>query len=252
MMTDSAVHTEQPPQRPRKVYDAIIERRYDHTEDTRSLFLRIAGEQRLAFRPGQFLSFLLPAAGQELIRPYSLASDPEENETLEICFNLVPGGLGSAYLFEREVGDVLRFTGPWGTFGFDQPPQTECVFIADGPAIAPLRPMMKRALSASSSQPIRLLYSAVREERLLYRREFESWAQEHARFCFAPLLQEPPAGWSGLRGSLLEQVEQCYIRADENRSRHFFICGVGARVTRLRDLLRRAGYERRAVQYEKW
>jgi len=35
-------------------------------------------------------------------------------------------------------------------------------------------------------------------------------------------------------------------------SRHFFVCGVGEIVPRLRGLLRGAGYERRAVPYEKW
>ena len=35
-------------------------------------------------------------------------------------------------------------------------------------------------------------------------------------------------------------------------SRHFFVCGVGEIVPRLRGLLRGAGYERRAVHYEKW
>jgi ferredoxin-NADP reductase len=42
------------------------------------------------------------------------------------------------------------------------------------------------------------------------------------------------------------------VDADGDRSRHFFICGIGPLVPALRDLLRRAGYERRAVQYEKW
>ena len=39
---------------------------------------------------------------------------------------------------------------------------------------------------------------------------------------------------------------------DADRGRHFYICGVGMPVTQLRDLLRGAGYQRRAVQYEKW
>ena len=39
---------------------------------------------------------------------------------------------------------------------------------------------------------------------------------------------------------------------DANRARQFYICGVGKGVTRIRDLLRSSGYERRAIHYEQW
>ena len=42
------------------------------------------------------------------------------------------------------------------------------------------------------------------------------------------------------------------VAADTNRARQFYICGVGKGVTRIRDLLRGSGYERRAVHYEQW
>ena len=52
--------------------------------------------------------------------------------------------------------------------------------------------------------------------------------------------------------SLLHEVHRRWIESDTDRTRHFFICGVGLIVPTLRDELRRAGYARRAVQYEKW
>jgi ferredoxin-NADP reductase len=240
------------PNRPRAAYEATIERIFAHTPDTRSFFLRLPDGQRLAFKPGQFISLLLPVAGEVLTRPYSLASSPEEGGLLEICLNLVPDGPGSHYLFARGLGETLSFTGPWGTFVLDQPPEAECVFIADGTGIAPIRPMIRRALAGELRYTVRLLYSACGESGLLYRDEWKKWARERPRFIFEPLLSDPPAGWSGLQGSLMEYVERRYVSADSDRSRHFYICGVGQRVTQLRDLLRRAGYQRRAVQYEKW
>jgi ferredoxin-NADP reductase len=232
--------------------EAVIERILEHNKDTRSLFLRLPAGQSLVFTPGQFLSFLLPISGQTLTRAYSIASDPENGNLLEICFNLVPGGPGSQYLFERKTGEVVRFTGPWGTFVFGQPPQAECVFIADGVGIAPIRPMVKRALSLETGRPVRLLYSAGKKEAFLYYSELQTLERRYTQFSFEPLLFEPPAQWCGLAGALLETVERQYVRADNERSRHFYICGVGSQVTAIRDLLRQAGYLRRAVQYEKW
>lgn len=234
------------------VYEAVVERIFEHTIDTRSLFLRLPVKQSLTFNPGQFLSFALPVNEQVLTRPYSIASDPENGNLLEICFNLVPNGLGSRYLFERRIGDTLRFTGPWGTFVLDQTAQSESIFIAEGPGIAPIRPMIKRMLTTEGGSPVQLLYWARTTQELLYYSEWESWAQSSDRFRFAPSLSDPSGEWKGLRGSLIEQVERAYIQTDNDRSRCFYICGVGRQVIILRDLLRQAGYQRQAVHYEKW
>jgi ferredoxin-NADP reductase len=231
---------------------AIVERIEHHTADTRSLFLRPANSQFLYFLPGQFLSLLLPVDGEVLTRPYSIASSPEDGDLLEICFNEVPSGRGSHYLCSLTPGAQINFTGPWGTFRLDQPPAAECVFLADGTGVAPIRPMIRRVLKSEHSFPVHLLYNAEDEAHLLYRKEFTEWGRAGSRFVFEPILQAPPYGWVGLRGSLLEHVEARYVRGDVNRSRHFYICGVGASVTQLRDQLRGAGYQRRAVQYEKW
>lgn len=236
----------------RIVHEGVIERIFEHNEDTRSLFLRLPVGQSLPFSPGQFLSLLLPIAGQLLTRAYSIASDPESENLLEICFNLVPDGPGSRYLFERQTGEVLQFTGPWGAFVLEQPLQTEYVFVADGVGIAPIRPMIKRALAGGTEKPIRLIYSAMQEEALLYRSELQTLARHSVQFSFDPLLLKPSARWSGLTGNLMETVAKQFIDADQERNRHFYICGVGSQVTALRDLLRQAGYLRRAVQYEKW
>ena len=230
---------------------AIVERIAHHTADTRSLFLRPTNGQ-LVFLPGQFLSLLLPVDGEVLTRPYSIASSPEDGDLLEICLNEVPGGKGSHYLFSLAPGAQINFTGPWGTFKIDFPPAAECVFLADGTGIAPIRPMIRRVLESAPSFPVHLLYYAEDEGHLLYRDEFSAWARRHSRFVFEPILPAPPDGWTGARGTLTEYVEARYVRGDADRSRHFYICGVGMPVTQLRDLLRGVGYQRRAVQYEKW
>src|SRR5436190_17685253 len=114
-------------------YEARVDRVVEHAPDTRSLFLRGV---RLQHRPGQFISCLLPVGAETLTRPYSIVSDPGDDD-LEICLNRVRGGLGSAYLLARSVGSVVRFSGPWGTFVLDRAPEAETVFIADGTAVAP-------------------------------------------------------------------------------------------------------------------
>ena len=238
------------PQTP--LYQAAIERIVERAPDTRSFFLRLGADQILRFRPGQFLSFQLPGRGKTLTRAYTITSNPEDNGLLEICLNLVPDGPGSQYLFARRIGDRLSFSGPWGGFVFDRAPPAECVFIAEGTGIAAIRPMLRRALEGGLQQPLTLVYATAGEQDLLYREQLEGWARAHIAFSFRPLLVQPAAYWDGLQGDLLAHVEACYVKRDTDRSRHFYICGIGQRVLQLRDLLRAAGYERRAVKYEKW
>ena len=225
----------------RITYEATVERIDEIAPETRSFLLQLPPAPRFAFRPGQFISCLLPVGGETIIRPYSIASDPDDTSRIEICLNLVPNGPGSHYLFSLATGAALRFTGPWGTFVLDEPPAAECVFVAAGTGIAPIRPMLRRAL-ARATFPVRLHYATAGAAHLLYAAEFEAAARTHAHFTFAPLLG----------GSLTEEITRRYVTADSLRSRHFYICGVGDIVPQLRDLLRRSGYERRAVQYEKW
>jgi ferredoxin-NADP reductase len=219
---------------------ARLERVVEHDRDTRSLFLRLPAP--LAFRPGQFISCLLPVGGETLIRPYSIASDPEQGECLELLLNLVPGGPGSTHLFGLPVGATIRFTGPWGTFVLDRAPGAEAVFIADGTGIAPIRPMLRRALTTAPAHPLRLLYATSAAHPAVYGAELEDLARAAAAFD----LERVPSD------ALEREVVRRYVERDAERRRCFFICGVGAVVPALRDSLRRAGYERRAVQYEKW
>jgi ferredoxin-NADP reductase len=216
---------------------ARLVRVLDHDPETRSLFLR--PERRLDFRPGQFISCLLPAGNERLTRPYSLASNPGEDD-LEICLDRV--GAGSSYLLGLTVGAEVAFTGPWGTFVLDAAPATEAIFIAGGTGIAPIRPMLRRAITSGAKLPLRLLHANPPGKRALYRAELEALAREHPRFSLE----------YAASADLPAVVTRRWIDADAERGRCFFICGVGDIVRTLRDLLRGAGYERRSVQYERW
>jgi ferredoxin-NADP reductase len=197
-----------------------------------------------------FISIAIPLAGGTRVRPYSIASSSEDPEPFEIVFNRVPDGAGAAWLFERRVGDELALTGPFGAFTLTGVVDAELVFIAENTAIAPIRPMIRRALATHSAHRMQLLYTADRPEHLLYRDELDSLAAAHPRLQISAIVVKEGSG--SLYARLLEETRRRWIESDNDRSRHFYICGVGPGVLEIRDLLRSAGYERRAVHYEKW
>ena len=226
----------------RSTYVSVVERIVDHNDDTRSIFLRM---RSTAFKtiPGQFISILIPLGDETRRRAYSIAS--MEDGLLEICFNQVPGGRGVRWLFERAPGDAVEFMGPFGTFTLDAPPQVETIFIAEGTAIAPIRPILHRAPS-SAHAPMCLLYGAADRAHILYSNELDGLAARDANFRFDTLVADH------IYDRLHDEVNRRWVLADTNRARQFYICGVGKPVTRIRDLLRGSGYERRAVHYEQW
>jgi len=243
--------TADPPPAPpmkRSTLNARVERILDHTSDTRSLFLSLTSGKHLKFRPGQFISITIPLGDETRSRPYSIASDPEDRGPFEICFNRVEGGRGVAWLFDRRIGDTLDFSGPFGTFTVDQAPQTELGFIAEGTAIAPIRPMLKRALASSPAAKIHLIYAAPDRAHILYAAELDALAQSAPNFSCETVIA--PA--EKIYDRLHELAQARWVSGDTIRTRHIYICGVGKGVISLRDLLRGAGYERRSVHYEQW
>jgi CDP-4-dehydro-6-deoxyglucose reductase, E3 len=232
----------------RAALNARVEKIFDHTPDTRSLFLSLTSGKHLRFVPGQFISITIPLGDETRSRPYSIASDPEDRGSFEICFNRVAGGRGVGWLFERRVGDLLDFSGPFGAFTLDQAPAAELGFIAEGTAIAPIRPMLKRALASSPASKIRLIYAASDRDHVLYVAELDALARSTPNFSCEIVI----ATADRIYDRLFALAQARWVTDNADRTRHFYICGVGKGVIRLRDLLRGAGYERRSVHYEQW
>jgi ferredoxin-NADP reductase len=235
-------------QKPARVtFQARIERIFEHCADTRSLFLRVDGRERLSLVPGQFISISIPLEDETRTRAYSIASDPQD-ELVEICFDRVPNGRGSQWLFDRRIGDSVEFTGPFGAFTMPSAPERETVFICAETAIAPIRPMLHLAC-AGPHPKLSLLLAARDLEHRPYFQEIESLANRVEGFGLTTIF---PSEAGDLYQWILEVAQDTWIEADDNRARNFYICGVGYGVIAIRDLLRGAGYERRAVKYERW
>ena len=216
-------------------YEARVERIHEHGPTTRSLFLRVTAGGAFAFDAGQFVSCLIPAAGtRPLNRAYSIASAPG-GDALEILLDRVPEGAGSGHLFGLRPGDTVRFTGPWGTFVLDAPPGSDVAFLADRSGIAPIRAMLRARAAREPGAPAELLYATTLG---VYRDELAATPGVSVDVV-AP-------------DRLFDAARARWVDGDARRDRLFWICGIGPVVHALRDLLRGAGYARRAVRYEKW
>ncbi|GAB3819438.1 hypothetical protein GCM10028895_17880 [Pontibacter rugosus] len=73
--------------------------------------------KNIDYKPGQFLTLIIPVEGKEIRRSYSLSSTPHESPRLSVTVKRVDGGLMSNYLLDTlQVGQEMKVMEPIGNF----------------------------------------------------------------------------------------------------------------------------------------
>jgi len=205
------------------------------------------GVERLEFVPSQFTSFTDVIDGKQITRAYSLASAPSGTNRFALCLNRVEQGHLSPRLFAMQPGDRMEMVQPLGFFVLRQPPR-DSIFIATGTGIAPFRSMLQAHLKASSLS-VTLLFGVRYESHLLYGEELEDMASAHANFRFWPTLTRPDAAWKGRQGRVQMHLAEA---VNERRDVDFYLCGLKEMVDDVRGILKRQGFDRKQIFYEKY
>jgi ferredoxin-NADP reductase len=120
------------------------------------LFELVVARNRLEFTPGDCVAIY---TDDDKSRPYSIASGSNDED---LCFVIrrMDGGEVSPWLMERQRGDLIRITPPFGWFRPGQEPDgAPFVFLATGTGIAPFLSYIK----TFENPPARCLYGVRRK-----------------------------------------------------------------------------------------
>src|SRR5687767_2823151 len=86
------------------------------TSDAVTLHFEQPQNQTINYKPGQFLTLIIPFERKKERRSYSLSSTPHENN-LSVTIKRVPGGKVSNYLLDNaQVGQEIEVMEPLGNF----------------------------------------------------------------------------------------------------------------------------------------
>lgn len=220
-------------------FQATVDRVRDLTHDVRELGLLLREPTDIQFKAGQFISFDLTSPGGErlIIRPYSIASPPDESDCITLVFNRVPGGRGSTYLFNLRQGDSVAFEGPQGSFYLRERTRN-VLFVATGTGIAPIRSMLLDLVN-NGYVGTATLYWGLRSQRdLYYREEFEDLTVRYPQVSFAIALSRPDAGWQAYAGRVTGLVEE---RVTSVKNVDVFLCGNHAMIRDVTQIIRAKG-----------
>jgi ring-1,2-phenylacetyl-CoA epoxidase subunit PaaE len=186
----------------------------------------------VAYRPGQFLTLLLPLEEKKVRRSYSMSSSPYTDVSLAITIKRVPGGFASNLLLDTiKVDDFLEAMEPAGAFfpkqADDQTRQV--VFIGAGSGITPLFSILKSILMVEPESEVILIYGSRNEDSIIFNKKLSTLqAKYKERLKIVHTLSQPSEEWAGETGRLnkthlLKIIEQ-FPDLNKNEA-EFFICG---------------------------
>ena len=233
----------------RILYESKIINIKKETYDTNRYFNEIKDTEKIEFKPGQFVSFMLPIneiKKRKGMRHYSIASSPGGN-ILEFIINNVEGGLGTTYLFEDvEIGTEILIKGPVGKFLLPDQIIHDICMVCTGTGIAPLRSMIKYIYENNiPHKNIYLICGTKTKKDLLYHQEMLQLERDHKDFHYSiALSREEYGGYQGYVHSIYQQI------FNGDRPAHFFFCGFKNMILEARDWLLDKGYQRKCIRYE--
>ena len=192
------------------------------------------------------------ARGADARKPYSIAAAPEDarrDDCLELLVG-IDGDKESGTHLTLEPGAQVDVEGPIGSFTFPAAPQERrFVFIAGGTGIAPLRAMLRHALTIPH-RDIGLFYSARTPDEFAYEAEL----REFAAAGYIELRQtvtraDAAAGWVGARGRL-DRAALAELVHDP--ATLCFICGPSTLVDEMPKRLGDLGVPPSRIRIEEW
>jgi ferredoxin-NADP reductase len=221
----------------------------DETPDTRRFWIKIDEVDNFDFIPGQFVTLDLPI--HEKInrrwRSYSIASNPDGTNIIELVIVLNKEGAGTPYLFNQTtVGDQLIVRGPQGVYTLPNVIENDLYLICTGTGIAPFRSMVKHIQQHQiAHQNIYLIFGCRTKLDLLYFDEMTALQNTLAGFHYIPTLSRE--NWDGHTGYVHQVYEKlCANKPDAN----FYLCGWKGMIDEAKKRIVDLGYDKKAVHVE--
>lgn len=209
---------------PVRDFTGVVSKVETLTPRIKAIFIAIENDG-IEFQAGHYINLLIPGL-EDRPRAFSIASPPSEKNLIEINVAQVPGGEGTTWLHEQlNVGDEIRFSGPYGRFFVRESAPEPMIFLAGGSGLSSPKSMVLDLFEQGENRPVTLIYGARNQGELYYRELFEELATEHDNFTYLPVVNEEPedSDWQGLRGFVHEAAQEHF---DGKFSGHkAYMCG---------------------------
>ncbi|KAG9605876.1 hypothetical protein KCV01_g5905, partial [Aureobasidium melanogenum] len=188
----------------RRVLTEVVERR-ELAPDVVGVWLRPLDGDRLNWLAGQYLDVVLDDGKH---RPFSIASGPVADGTIELHVRYVPGGGFTSWVYESlKVGDRLVIEAPLGTFVPREDSERPMLFMAGGTGFAPVKAIVEHFIELGTRRPMHVYWGARQVEDLYLLDLAREWERSVPTLRFTPVVSEEDAAQvAGIRAGLVHEA----------------------------------------------
>ena len=207
---------------PAKIMPVRVQSMVTAVEDVMILQLKLPANDRLLFRPGQYIDILLKD-GQR--RSFSIANAPRDDATLELHVRRVPGGLFTEYIFSSmKLRDILRIEGPLGSFFLRDDSTSPIILLAGGTGFAPVKAIIEHIISCKIARPVHLYWGSGDPKGLYLDELAHGWTTILSNFRYTPVVSSalPDNSWAGRTGLVHQALMADYA---DLSSHQVYACG---------------------------
>lgn len=216
--------------------------RIDETSDAATFEFRAIDSTPFDYKPGQFITFQVDVADEQLHRAYSLSSTPSRPETVSITVKRVVGGKVSNFLIDNlKPGYALQAMPPAGEFNIiDRSSTRQVVLLSAGSGITPCISIARWLLDQAADVDIQFIYSARSEADVIMRDELAQLAHRHGNFHLHRVLDEVESD-SDHQGMLDEALFNRLLPDLSDRT--LFTCGPQAYMAAIESFAQARGFD---------
>jgi Na+-transporting NADH:ubiquinone oxidoreductase subunit F len=229
-----------------------VESTLDLTYDIKEIRLKIDDSEEISQRPGQYVQIQAPSPDGPVFRAYSISSPTYEPTVVELNVRLVPGGIGSTYLHNLNVGDKVSFTGPYGEFYLNENPSVEIICVGGGCGMAPMKNIIYSLYDKWPNRSCWLFFGCRTTEDIFYLERFKDLEKKHPNFHVIYALSDelkPEEKWDGETGFIHLSVDK-YL--EHGIPRQAFLCGPPLMIKAVTRVLEEKGLSPDDIFYDEF
>ena len=188
-----------------RILPARVAKKEQLAHDVIALHLQLPASERLQFKAGQYIEFILKDGKR---RAFSIANAPHDADFLQLHIRVIAGGVFSEYAANELVEKaILRIEAPFGNFFLREDSNKPVIFVAGGTGFAPVKGIIEHMLFNNIQRDI-ILYRGARQLQDLYMHELcKKWAEMLPNITYIPVLSQPASdSWQGRTGYVHEAV----------------------------------------------
>lgn len=164
--------------------------------------------------------------GNNVIRPYTPTSDPDQKGTIEFVIKSYESGKLSKHFNELKVNDTVSFKGPIVKWKWEPNQYKSIALIGGGSGITPLYQLINEITkNPEDKTKVQLFYGSLTKEDIILKKEIDAFAAKHKdQFSVQYFVNKADDAWDGQTGYITKDFLKSNL-PEPSKDLKIFVCG---------------------------